>query len=176
MFGCDCMGQNCNVVSRCPKCIHVTGDVLGMNGLQVTASGLEISVLPLHDCGSGCPICRTVEPSCSWDKKSEQPTRRYTPKPKESLRKYTVTWPPAHVQLCSICSSEHPGYSHCALCHTRTQQTVGRSHIQEGGLQKCATLDPTSNPKNSRMLVACKNCLLGKPIFYKLVKNFIRDL
>jgi len=43
------MGQNCNVVSRWPKCIHVPVDVLGMYGLQVTTSELKRSGLLKHD-------------------------------------------------------------------------------------------------------------------------------
>ena len=49
MIGCDCMGQNCKVVSKWPICIHVPEDVLVMNGLQITVSGLERSGLPVHD-------------------------------------------------------------------------------------------------------------------------------
>ena len=49
MIGCDCMGQNCNLVSMWPKCIHVSQDVLGMNGLQITASGPVRSDLLGHD-------------------------------------------------------------------------------------------------------------------------------
>ena len=43
------MGQKCKVVSRWSICIHVTVDVLGMNGLQVTVSALEPSGLLVHD-------------------------------------------------------------------------------------------------------------------------------
>jgi hypothetical protein len=49
MIGCNCIGQSCTVVLRWPKCFQVTGDVLGLSGLQVTASGLERSGLPRHD-------------------------------------------------------------------------------------------------------------------------------
>jgi len=48
------MGQNCNVLSRWSKCIHVPGNVLGMNGLQVTATGLTRLGLPGHDVVSVC--------------------------------------------------------------------------------------------------------------------------
>jgi len=36
----DYLGQNCKVVLRWTKCIHVTGDVIGMSGLRVAGSGL----------------------------------------------------------------------------------------------------------------------------------------
>jgi len=60
MFGCDCVGPNCNVVSRWPKCIHIPWDVLGMNWLQVTASGLECSDHVVHEAVSVGQVFRHV--------------------------------------------------------------------------------------------------------------------
>ena len=81
MIGCECTCQNCNLVLRWPNCNHVTGDGLGMNGLQVTAVGLERSGLPVHDAVSMGQAVRHVgqSASCSRYKKSEQRTRRYIP-------------------------------------------------------------------------------------------------
>ena len=82
-----------------------------------------------------------------------------SPKSKISLRKYSVTWPPAHVEhsslqllfwtprlqpLCPV------PFSHAASC---------RSHKQEGGLQKCAILAPSPN-HNRPMVIACKKLSL----------------
>ena len=78
-------------------------------------------------------------------------------KPEFSLHKYTVTWPPVRVHLCSICCSEHPGYSQCAHCQSRKEKVVSSSHKQEGELQRCATLAPSSHsPIDSPVFVTCK--------------------
>ena len=145
MSGCYCVAQKCYVVPRWPKCIHVTGDVLGMNGLQVTASGLEISGLSRHEAMYMFQAFRYVGQLSLHVRGTRSPSNLHgviSPKHKFSLRKYTVTWPPASVHLCSYCSSEHPDYSHCALCHSRTQQAENSSHKQESGSQKYATLAP----------------------------------
>ena len=54
------LGENCKVVLRWPKCIHVSGNILGMNALQVTASILVLSGLPGHDVVSVCQTVRHV--------------------------------------------------------------------------------------------------------------------
>jgi len=178
MFGCNCIGPNWKVVSRWPKCIRVPGDVFGMNGLQVTASELERSGLLGHDAMSVVQAVRDVGHTLHVQEKIS-PGKLHdviSPKPKVSLRKYTVTWPSARVKLCFKCCSEHPGYSQCVLCRSSTQQDVSRSHKQEGGLQKCETLVPPPTTTTACWLANVKNCPLEKPIIDKLVKNFSRVL
>ena len=97
------MGQNCKVVSRWPKCFHVPEDVFGMNGLQITASGLERSDLSGNDDVSVVQAFRYVGQESLHVQGTRSPNNLHgviSLKPKLSLRKYTVTWPPARVQLC----------------------------------------------------------------------------
>jgi len=125
------LGENCKVVLWWPKCIHVSGDVLGMNGLQLTTSILERSDLPGHDEASVCQTVRYVGQQSLHVQGTRCPNNLHEvmyPKPKFSLSKYTMKWPPVRVQLFSSYCSEHPGYSHCALGKSRTHQAVSRSH------------------------------------------------
>ena len=138
VFGYTCISSNCKVVSRWLKRINIPGDALGMNGLQ----GKSVRIRTFGPsgewrrvCVSGVLKCRTVLPSCSRDKVPSNLHGVMSPKPKVSLRKYTVSWPPARVQLFPCCCSEQPGHSQFACCHSRTQQGVSRSHKQEDGLQ-----------------------------------------
>ena len=116
-----------------------TSECVRNGWVQVTASGLKNSGFPGH----GAVIVGEVDLHVRLKSLHVQGTRNLNnlhgvilPKTKVSLRKYIVTCSPARVQLCSICCSEHPGYSHCVICNPRTQQAVSMSHKQEGGLQK----------------------------------------
>jgi hypothetical protein len=147
-----------------------------MSGMQVTASGLERSFLPVHDAVSVGQAVRYVGQYSLHVNGTRSPNNLYgviSTKPKVSLRKYILTWLRARVQLCSSCCSKHQGYRHSTLWNSRTRQAVSTSHKQVGGLQKCAILAPhQTTPQTSQV----NNCSLEKPIDEMLVKNFNRDL
>ena len=84
------MGSNCNVVSRWPKCNHVPEDALGINGLQVTESGLERSGFPGNDAVSVGQAFQYVGQNSLQVQGTRSPKNIQDvifPKPEYSLRK-----------------------------------------------------------------------------------------